>query len=342
MKSLGRKLFKAVVWSETATATPGAGFDVVMARLKEPPPWGNHPTHFVLMPSNAQVALPPLSDGVKVLQLGPSTSLGDLNSEDFDRYCSKTVESTVASLNTELTGTTCEGPLGVVADREETNKEKANDVFKEAGATSPGSWIRWATYAVDDKKAYYGPDLIQLVEKLMVSRGIDPRRAIAVAVLRNLGWTEEGIDHLLANRACFPQEDTFPQCVVHIGEDPIPDGLQTHADKIFEVLKVELMLIRAQDAVDSLQGVNFAQPIALHPRASLLLDRNDLRIRLAQHRKLESKNLENGRNLVYEFTKERTPWNGRECAPEDQEFQNLFEDGKVFDHRITCISRLPS
>lgn len=329
-------LFHAVIWTEAALrAQLPASLVQVLCKA---PLWESDVgiRQIVLSTSRTPVRkdaeLP--NGATPTLIIGPWTSSAELETRDFDRYCSTTLSNGLEYMR--VVPGVQEARLGVFGPPE---LSEAIDAATEAAAKlEPNSrFVEWTRYINDDGEVFYGPSLYQLAEKSLVRYGIDPDRALWICAMPSTSGDHQTLDGEIAAQAALQAPQASPDAprtlCLNVGITPFPDERPWNDHLARRRTLVDLSS-SATPVIDFdpsavIAKLRFCSPISLHPRAAILLHKRDIIERLANHKKVAFDNLKRGEETV-----QRVIAN----CPSFIADASIISDGGVFDHRSGAIS----
>jgi hypothetical protein len=337
-----------VVWTERALRA--GKFSELRQQLRAVWPNDERIPQVILAPSGTDReearSLPGFAD---VLVLEPFTPRSALSSNDFDRYCDKTLQDCVTQLGLELSPCPLprEATLGVHARSSKEIQENAWLLFERVKQRG-SKFARFAMYSLlgGDEHLYYGADLLQLAEKYLIAKyGLDPAGSLYVVNVPDV--RDLSVDWMIAASRVLGSAKITLGTVLNIGE-PFSLLSEIREPGTAKLLKAvadaepDKNFIEAgadgQVLDEVVRSFAFAAPFYLHPRAKDLQERKSFYARLDEHRQVAMSNMEAGRQRYHEFTDRKLPWSQKPCDPDAPDFKELFEDGDVFDHRSGAIS----
>lgn len=228
-----------------------------------------------------------------------------------------------------------QGPLGVIAPQ----SELARTIIDDLGGEKPE--VRWSWLALGNGHCYYGPDLLQIAaHHLLTTEGVDPSRALCV--VRLSPDRKNTLDYLLANSVLVQAKKPLGGKVLNIGDRPFNPTTEIEFLPLEASARyVELSGKSSDEKRCALDDFGLVRPVGVPERFHLLLDRTAALTQLSNHASLAVKNLARGKAFYHRLVQGKLPWDGTSIGENDRHFLEMFENGKVFDHRSGAISFNP-
>lgn len=327
MSNISGRPFNSVVWTEQIASLPTKSYGFLKQFANSEPVWGNSPIlHIVVSLIDVENTLNMFSkEKCNVVSLMPNTMFDELISFGLEEPFIFTMQEGLKELK-QIDGATGKN-LGIIIPQNNYNARNKARILCDKYSAVP-----WMHYKIDSDNLFVGPSLTQLSQKILVLYGVHPSLSLWLCNCcerNDIVDDESTLDEEIAKAHLYEKVDSV--CI----------NLGTAVFKSFKG-QGKLFSLQSSDSETlrkTFSAFKIAPPISCHYSSKILINKTGLPlcIELEKYSRLANDNISNGRSLFRSiFTRGQCPWT-HSCWQED-DLDEFFTDGKVFDHRSGAIA----